>query len=214
MTEDIARGDVTPATRLAVSSAVGVVAAVVTVRAVPDATIVTALLVGWATVATVSSAWSWSFLWPLDADQTRTHATREEPTRLAAGAFLLTACVMSLVGIVVVLAGSQGRARDVGITAAMAAVIASWVALQTMFTVRYALDWYAEPVGGIDFHQDAPPRYSDFAYLAITVAMSFATSDPDIVDSGARRTVLAHALLSYVFGTFLVALLVNVLAGL
>ena len=180
----------------------------------PDATAVTALLVGWATLATVVSAWSWSFLWPLDADQTRTHATREEPTRVAADAFLLAACVMSLVGIVVVLAGAQGRARDVGIIAAMAAVIASWVALQTLFTVRYALDWYAEPVGGIDFHQDAPPRYSDFAYLSMTVAMSFAVSDPDVTDSPTRRLVLSHALLSYLFGTFLVALLVNVVAGL
>ncbi|MBD7918498.1 DUF1345 domain-containing protein [Cellulomonas sp. Sa3CUA2] len=210
----MAPGDVTPATRLAVSLVVGALAGVATERALPDATAVTALLVGWATAATCFSVWSWTFLWPLDAEQTRTHATREEPTRAAAYALLLAACVMSLVGIVVVLSGAEGRAREIGVTAAMAAVLASWVVLHTLFTVRYALDWYDGPTGGVDFHQDAPPRYSDFAYLALTVAMSFATSDPDLVDSDARRLVLVHALLSYLFGTFLVALLVNVVAAL
>ncbi|SFJ73562.1 DUF1345 domain-containing protein [Cellulomonas sp. KH9] len=214
MAEDIAWGDVTPATRLAASAVAGVAAGVVMARSVPDASTVTAALVGWAVLALGYSLSTWAFFWGLDADQTRTHATREEPTRVAAGVLLLTACIMSLIGIVDVLSGAQGRARDLGITAAMAAVLASWLALQTLFTVRYARDWYAEPLGGVDFHQDAPPRYSDFAYLSLTIAMSFATSDPDVVDSGTRRLVLVHALLSYLFGTFLVALLVNVVAGL
>lgn len=212
MARDIAWGDVTPATRLAVSLVVGVVAAAF-LWEVPDATAVSAALGGWSVAALVHAVWSWSFLWPLDAAQTRGHATREEPTRVVAHAIVLVACLVSLVGVVVVLTGTQGPGRALGIVASLTAVVSSWIAVHTLYTVRYALLWYSEPVGGIDFNQHAPPSYSDFGYLALTVAMSFATSDPNITDSVMRRLVLVHALLSYLFGTFLVAVLINVLAG-
>ncbi len=99
------------------------------------------------------------------------------------------------------------------LVAALVAVVASWTSLHTVYALRYAWVWYTAPVGGIDFHQVEPPRYSDFAYVAFTVAMSFAMSDPDVGSSALRRTVLGHALLSYTFGTVIVALLVNVVAG-
>jgi len=211
---DIALGDVSPATRLTIALAVGVVAGVVVRQGVPHVTVLTALLSGWAVTATGYAASSWFFLWGLDADQTQAHATREEPTRVVAEGLVLAACGTSLVSIVVVLGQQSGPARDVALTAAFAAVVASWLALNTLFAVRYAWSWYTEPLGGIDFNQSAPPQYSDFAYVALTVAMSFATSDPNVTDSGTRRLLLLNALLAYLFGTFLVALLVNVVAGL
>ncbi|MCC2320826.1 DUF1345 domain-containing protein [Cellulomonas xiejunii] len=214
MDRDIAFGDVSPATRLTLSVAGGVVAGVLVLRGVPYVTVLTAVLAGWAVAATGFAVSSWVFLWGLDAAQTRDHATREEPTRPVADGLVLTACATSLVSIVVVLGQQSGPHRDVALIAAFAAVVASWLALNTLFAVRYAWSWYTEPLGGIDFNQSAPPQYSDFAYVALTVAMSFATSDPNVTDSGTRRLLLLNALLAYLFGTFLVALLVNVVAGL
>src|SRR3712207_8761371 len=59
--------------------------------------------------------------------------------------------------------------------------------------------------GGIDFGQPEPPAYSDFAYLAFTVGMSFAVPDTQIADTSIRKVALGHALLSYLFGTVVIA---------
>ena len=82
-----------------------------------------------------------------------------------------------------------------------------------MFALRYARIDLSGGAGGIDFHTDEPPRYSDCAFVALTVGMSFAISDTDLASSTMRRTALAHALLSYLFGTVIIALLVNLVAS-
>lgn len=211
---DIARGDLPPGVRLTGSTVVGTAAGLAVGQLVPHASTTTALLAGWAVAATCYTVWSWSFLWQLDADGTRSHATREEPARPVFDGLLVSACAISLVGVLVVLTDEPGPGKDLALATGFAAVVASWLALNTLAAVRYASSWFADPLGGIDFNQQDPPRYSDFAYLALTVAMSFAVSDPDVTDSATRRLVLKHALVSYLYGTFLVALLVNVVAGL
>ncbi len=49
----------------------------------------------------------------------------------------------------------------------------AWAAVHTVFTTRYARLYYSGSDGGIDFNQDDPPQYSDFAYLAFTIGMTF-----------------------------------------
>ena len=72
----------------------------------------------------------------------------------------------------------------------------------------------AAGAGGIDFKKDDPPDYVDFAYVAFTVGMTFQVSDTDIQLRAIRRAVLGHALLAYVFGTVIIAVTINVIAGL
>ena len=92
-------------------------------------------------------------------------------------------------------------------------IVASWATIHTLFATHYARLYFTDPVGGVDFHQSDPPLYTDFAYVAFTVGMSFAISDTDLSGSRMRRPALLHALLSYLFGTVIVALLINLLAG-
>jgi uncharacterized membrane protein len=96
----------------------------------------------------------------------------------------------------------------------VACVAASWGVLHTIFILRYALLYYAEPAGGIDFKQEPDPTYRDFAYVGFTVGMTFQVSDTDIGKSTIRTTVLRHALLSFVFGAVILAVTINLLAGL
>ena len=60
----------------------------------------------------------------------------------------------------------------------------------------------------------AQPTYSDFAYLAFTIGMSFAVSDIEPTSSDTRRKALPHALLSYLFGTILIAVAINLVTNL
>ena len=87
--------------------------------------------------------------------------------------------------------------------------------VHTVFTLRYAHEYYRPPVGGIDFKSsDQPPDYRDFAYVAFTVGMTFQVSDTDVQDLIVRRTVLGHALLGYLFGAVIIAITINVVAQL
>ena len=66
----------------------------------------------------------------------------------------------------------------------------------------------------MDFNQDDPPRYTDFAYLAFTIGMTFQVSDTNLKTSEIRATALRHALLSYLFGSVILAATINLVAGL
>ena len=83
-----------------------------------------------------------------------------------------------------------------------------------MFTSRYARLYYTGPDGGIDFNQDAPPRYSDFAYLAFTIGMTFQVSDPDLQTADIRATALRQGLLFYLLGAVILATTINLVSGL
>jgi uncharacterized membrane protein len=80
--------------------------------------------------------------------------------------------------------------------------------------LRYARLYYADPVGGVDFNEDVRPDFSDFAYLAFTIGMTYQVSDTDLTNRRIRRTALRHALLSFLFGTVIVAMTINIVAGL
>ena len=92
--------------------------------------------------------------------------------------------------------------------------MASWAVIHTVFALRYARIYYTGPDGGANFHQEEPPCYSDFAYLAFTIGMTYQVSDTELNTKGFRRNVLRHSLLSYLFGTVIVALTINLVAGL
>jgi len=203
-----ARG-VAPVARLGVGVLAGVAVALVVRWTSP----VVAVLAGWATTAVLFCLATWAVVGPMDPDQTAAHAVREEPTRTGAHLVVVVGAVVSLAGVTVVLVGpDDGKALPT--LAVVASVVASWAAIHTVFALRYARMYFGGTPGGIDFHQDEPPRYTDFAYVAVTIGMSFAISDTDLESSAFRRTALAHALLSYMFGTVIIALVVSLVGGL
>lgn len=86
--------------------------------------------------------------------------------------------------------------------------------MHTIFTLRYAQLYYTEPAGGIDFNQEERPSFRDFAYLSLTIGMTFQVSDTDLQTSPIRSTALRHALLSYLFGAVILAAAINLIVSL
>jgi hypothetical protein len=78
---------------------------------------------------------------------------------------------------------------------------------------RGASQYYSSDTG-IDFNQDRPPQYTDFAYVSFTLGMTYQVSDADITNHPIRSTVLRHTLLSFVFGSVILATTINLVAGL
>ena len=173
-------------------------------------------LVGWIATAGAYVVWTRLLLGGLDADQTREYVTREDPTRWVADAVIVSASVASLAGVgYVVAAGSRYGAG--ALEAALVGILtvgASWFAVHTLFTVHYARLYYSGEPGGINFHDPEPPRFRDFAYVAFTVGMTFQVSDTEIGLTSIRATVLRHAMLSYLLGAVVLAVTVNLIAGL
>lgn len=176
------------------------------------------VLAGWIVTAAVLLVWVWLDIGSLDASATARVATREDDSRAASRSVLVASSVLSLAAIVAALhrASSSSSGLDTALTAAsLVAVVVSWLVVNTMFVLHYAHLYYdGEEVGGVSFPGDQAPRYRDFAYLGFTVGMTFQVSDTAITDSTLRATVLRHALLSFVFSIAIIAMTINVVAGL
>lgn len=175
-----------------------------------------ALLAGWDVGSSLLVGWIWASVGRFDAQTTRLLATREDDSRAASRGVVVVACVASLVGVFVGILKARevgGGAGAVLTVASIIAVVLAWGAVHTIFMLRYAHRYY-DSNGGIQFPQDDEPTYLDFAYVAFTVGMTFQVSDTDITDRSMRALLLRHAALSYLFGTVIVGLTINVVGSL
>ncbi|MGH6654218.1 MAG: DUF1345 domain-containing protein [Actinocrinis sp.] len=192
-------------------------------------------LIGWDALALVFCGWVLAEIWRLDAAGTAAHAQREDPGRDVTDLMILAASLASLVAVGAVLFGAghaPGNAKYLQAAFALLSVFVSWGMVHTVFTLKYARLYYTEPVGGIGFNEDEAPdaddgdksaaaattdkgaRYSDFAYLAFTVGMTYQVSDTNLSDRRIRRAVLRQALLSYPLGAVIIAAAINLVSGL
>jgi uncharacterized membrane protein len=175
-----------------------------------------ATLVGWDTMAVAWVGWVGFSVLGKDSAETRRLATAEDNSRAAADALLIFASVASLGGVAFALlkaAHAKGSGHALITAVAAATVVVSWGAIHTLFALRYARLYYEEG-GGIDFHDDRLADFGDFAYVSFTLGMTYQVSDTDLQSKNIRMTALRHALLSYLFGTAVVAMTINVVAGL
>lgn len=176
-----------------------------------------AVLVGWIAGAATFLLSVWHQIRHLDAGQTAAIATREDDSRRTATVLVVAAAVVSLAGVFVALrraSASTGVTEAALTVGAMATVLVSWTLVQTVFMLRYAHRYYGgSAAGGIDFPGGEAPSYRDFAYVAFTVGMTFQVSDTAFTDRAMRATLLRHALVSFLFGTTIIATTINVVAG-
>jgi len=170
----------------------------------------------WIGIATVFIALVWRKVLLADAAMTARLSTIEDDTRAVSSVLIVTSAVVSLVGAGLALhhADKASGAMQAALTvASMVTIVVSWLVVNTEYTLRYALVYFTPPEGGVEFPGVDAPDYRDFAYLAFTIGMAFQVSDTGLRTPQFRRTLLGHALLSYVFGTVIVAATINVAAG-
>jgi uncharacterized membrane protein len=175
-----------------------------------------AVLLGWDALTIEFLVWVWITIATMDGDATLALALAEDDSRVAADAIILGASIASLVAIFFTLsqAASAGGAHGVVLALlAVGSVILSWAAIQTTFTLMYARLYYGEPRGGIDFEHEHPD-FRDFAYTAFTIGMTYQVSDTGVTQKRVRHVVTRHAVLSFLFGTTIIAVAINAVANL
>jgi uncharacterized membrane protein len=159
-------------------------------------------------------ATGWILLWPMDSDDTGRNADRETFRPLAEELVVVGAALASLVCIVVLLIRHRTQNDPAAAATALGAVFAAWAALHLMYAGRYAFLYYRVSPGGIDFNNPAfSPAFRDFFYFSYNLGMTYQVSDTAVSDPAIRAVALRHCLLSYVFGTVLLATTINLVAG-
>ena len=167
------------------------------------------VLAGIAGAAAIFVVAGWVVLWPLDATATRESVQREDLRPVAEEIAIVLATLAGLVGIIVLVLGGERTAAAI----APAAAFTVWGALHLMYATRYAHLYYGAATGGIDFNSDDPPSYRDFLYFSYNLGMTYQVSDTSVSSSLVRAIVLRHCLLSYVFGTVVLATTINLVTG-
>lgn len=101
------------------------------------------------------------------------------------------------------------------IPAAVLSMITAWFLVHTQYVFHYAHEYYdVENNGGLDFPDDKNPDYLDFAYYSLCMGCTFQVSDVDVTSKKLRRITMIHGLLAFFMNTFVVALTINMVAGL
>jgi uncharacterized membrane protein len=171
---------------------------------------------GWIATAAVYLVWTWASIAKLSATAIEVVVQQRHPARRPADTIILLASVASLGGVGYLLVASNVKGPDSAIAAAVGflSVSASWLAVHVVYTLRYAVQYYTEPVGGIEFNQDEKPTFADFAYVAFTIAVTYGVTDTTLKNRAIRVSALQQAMVSYLFGTVILAVTVQVIGTL
>ncbi|MEU7006331.1 DUF1345 domain-containing protein [Streptomyces sp. NPDC046332] len=172
------------------------------------------ILAGIALTETFFVVAGWIVLWPMDADTTRRAARREDFRPVIDEIIIVVVALCGLASIVVILLRGGPDTGHAAAATGLSGVFMAWAALHLMYATRYAYLYCGTTGGGIDFNSDQPPAYRDFLYFSYNLGMTYQVSDTDVSSSRIRAVVLRHSLLSYVFGTSILATAINLVVGL
>jgi uncharacterized membrane protein len=165
---------------------------------------------------------AWAFFFTCPPAKIRQIASKEDGSRLFVFVIVLISSLASMVTVaLLIFSKSASSQQGLYLTVAIGGMMLSWIMVHTTFCFHYAYMYYGDDdeapethAEGLDFPEEKAPDYIDFAYFAFIIGMTFQVSDVVITSREIRRTALAHSLLAFALNTFVVALTVNLIAGL
>jgi len=141
----------------------------------------------------------------------RSHAIAADDGRFAILALTAGAALASILAIIVEFGAGRGTQQ---VALAIVTIALSWTMVHIIFAFHYAHDYYRpHRPGGLKFPDEDKPDYWDFIYFSFVIGMTAQVSDVAITDRTIRRTATAHGIISFVFNTALLALMVNIAAS-
>jgi uncharacterized membrane protein len=150
-----------------------------------------------------------------EMDHIRAQAAKEDEGRVAVLVLTVTATLASLAAIVVLLGQGQGKSSPPHLIFASATILLSWAFVHLIFATHYAHEFYREgpTASGLKFPGGEKPDYLDFVYFSFVIGMTFQVSDVQVTSRSIRQTVLAHAIVSFLFNVALLAIMINIAAS-
>ena len=188
-----------------------------------DLAVLVKIMIAWAAFALSFIVTSWIVFFMRTTTEIREHSREEDGSRLYVLLLILLTSFASLFTVLLLML--SGTAKDtpqiIYIPVAISGMLFSWVMVHTIFSFHYAHLYYANDTNdptkhaeGLEFPKEKKPDYIDFAYFSFVLGMTFQVSDVDITSRVIRRVALFHGMLSFALNTFVVALTINLIAGL
>jgi uncharacterized membrane protein len=177
--------------------------------------LVTRLVIGWDVFIALYLVLVYTMVFRSGLAHIKRNAALQDDGRFLIPLVTALGAFASLAAIIFELGASQHSMP--GLALATATIALSWAAVHTTFALHYAHDYYrgAKP-GGLQFpsgdtHEHAD--YWDFVYFSFVIGMTAQVSDVGITDKTIRRTATMHGIISFIFNTALLALMVNIAAS-
>jgi uncharacterized membrane protein len=183
----------------------------------------TRLLLGWDVGALAYLCLAWIVVSRADDDMTRVRAQQHDQSGYVIFLLVLTAASASFVAIGFLASNLKDLTfwpRAGYLTLTVAALLLSWMLIQTLFAFHYARLYYARPEPGkshqrgLKFPDEGEPDYLDFAYYSCVIGMTSQVSDVAVMARHMRRLTLIHGVLSFVFNITILAMSINIIGGL
>lgn len=205
---------------------ISIVLAVITWLGVPFTGLNSALphiMLGWDVFALSLLIMNWITFFTTTSHDIRQRAKIEDASRIVIFTVVLVCTFASLLAVVLLLVSRSEKAdwKGIYLAVAIAGMVFSWLLVHTIYTLRYAHMYYANHpskkdthAGGLEFPEEEHPDFIDFAYFSFVLGMTFQVSDVQITSKTLRRLALMHGMLSFGYNTVIVALTINVVAGL
>jgi uncharacterized membrane protein len=156
-------------------------------------------------------------------DRMATDAAAQEEGEWTIFCLTMAAVTVSFVAIIGEFAGTKDASatyKNLHVSLVAVTLFVSWLMTHTTFAFRYAHEYYqidndTDGInGGLEFPQENRPDYLDFLYFALVLGMTFQVSDVQITSRKFRRLATVHGLLGFLYNTIILALTVNLAAGL
>jgi len=185
----------------------------------------TQLVVAWNAFALVIIVLAWVVISTKDPYEARRNARLQDASATFLFGLVISAATVSLLAVGLLLV-SVKKLSPTGlgwhIALSVTAIVLSWTLVHTLFAVRYAHIYFLDArkverhaiSGGLIFPGKGSPGYSDFAYFSFVIGMTCQVSDVQISSPKIRRLALVHGVISFAFNTAILALFVNIIAGL
>jgi uncharacterized membrane protein len=177
--------------------------------------LVTRLLIGWDIFVAIYLVLAYIMMFRCGLAHIKRNAVLQDDGRFLILLVTGLGAFASIAAIVLELGAEHRGASQ--LTLATVTIALSWAAVHTTYALHYAHDYYrgAKP-GGLQFpsgDQHDHADYWDFVYFSFVIGMTAQVSDVGITDKTIRRTVTAHGIISFIFNTALLALMVNIAAS-
>jgi uncharacterized membrane protein len=168
-------------------------------------------------------SWTWLLMLQATPESMRRHARQEDEGRLVILSLITGAACVSLFAIGFILhdKGMSGNILILHLALSIVTIVGSWMLVHTIFALHYARTYYQDHktlseciAEGLDFPGDIEPDYWDFLYFSFVIGMTSQVSDVDVTSRTMRRLSLIHGVLSFFFNTTILAMTINIIAGL
>jgi uncharacterized membrane protein len=188
-----------------------------------DLEVVLKIMIAWSAFALSYIITSCIVFFTQNSMDIRKHAKQEDGSRIYVFLLIVITSFASLFTVLLLMLSqsSKDTPQMIFIPVAICGMLFSWLMVHTIFAFHYAHLYYGDDSSdsskhaeGLEFPGEKKPDYVDFVYFSFVIGTTFQVSDTNITSRSIRRLVLLHGLLSFGLNTFVVALTINLIAGL